>query len=361
MPRELVVSAPGRICLFGEHQDYLELPVITSAINLRIQIKGKPIPERTVHVSLPDIKSEESFEIQADIPYNQERDYFKSVVNVLQREGISFGHGFDCIVRGNIPINSGTSSSSALIVAWVRFLLEVVDHPQKNDAIYIARMAHKAEVVEFSEPGGMMDHFATSLGGVLFLDFRSSQPAQKLTASLGKFVLGDSKESKDTKGILARVKNGMLSILKNYPDEIPYEKLPELSIEDVAGLRSKLSAEQFDLLRGFLENKEITFKALHALKRPVLDHLEFGNLLNRHQAVLRDVLRISTPKIDRMLEAALKAGALGGKINGSGGGGCMFAYAPDNPEAVAEAIREAGGVPYIVDVDEGVRVEEIAQ
>ncbi|NOY77599.1 MAG: GHMP kinase [Calditrichaeota bacterium] len=359
MPRELVVSAPGRICLFGEHQDYLELPVITSAINLRIEIKGKPIPEKTVRFSLPDIQSEERFNIQANIPYNQERDYFKSVVNVLQREGLSLEQGFNCVVRGNIPINSGTSSSSALVVAWVKFLLEAVNHHRKNDAVYIAQLAHKAEVVEFNEPGGMMDHFATSLGGVLFLDFRSPQPVQRLTASLGKFVLGDSKESKDTKGILARVKNGMLSILKTYPNHIPYEKLPELSIEDVAGLRSKLSAEQFDLLRGFLENKEITFKALHALKRPLLDHSEFGRLLNRHQAVLRDVLKISTPKIDRMLEAALKAGALGGKINGSGGGGCMFAYAPDNPEAVAEAIREAGGIPYIVDVDEGVRSERI--
>ncbi len=358
MPRELVVSAPGRICLFGEHQDYLELPVITSAINLRIQIKGKPIPEKRIHFSLPDIKSEESFEIKANIPYSQERDYFKSVVNVLQREGISFSHGFDCIVRGNIPINSGTSSSSALIVAWVKFLLEAVDHPKKNDAIYIAHLAHRAEVVEFHEPGGMMDHFATSLGGVLFLDFRSTSPTRKISARLGKFVLGDSQEPKDTKSILARVKNGMLSILKEHSDEIPYKNLPDLSVEDVAGLQSKLSAEQFNLFWGFLENKRITFEALELLKQPVLDHRKFGELLNRHQSILRDVLKISTPKIDNMLKAALKAGALGGKINGSGGGGCMFAYAPENPEVVAEAIRKAGGIPYIVGVDEGVRVEK---
>ena len=54
-----------------------------------------------------------------------------------------------------------------------------------------------------------------------------------------------------------------------------------------------------------------------------------------------------------MMDAALEAGALGGKINGSGGGGCMFAYAPGCEEAVAEAMRREGGVPYIVRVDEG--------
>jgi galactokinase len=73
--------------------------------------------------------------------------------------------------------------------------------------------------------------------------------------------------------------------------------------------------------------------------------------------VLRDNLKISTPKIDRMIEAALRAGAYGGKINGSGGGGCMFVYAPENPEAIAEAIAGAGGKAFIVEVDGGTRVE----
>ena len=56
-----------------------------------------------------------------------------------------------------------------------------------------------------------------------------------------------------------------------------------------------------------------------------------------------------------MMDAALGAGALGGKINGSGGGGCMFAYAPGCEEAVAEAMRAEGGEPYIVKVDEGAK------
>ncbi len=47
------------------------------------------------------------------------------------------------------------------------------------------------------------------------------------------------------------------------------------------------------------------------------------------------------------------ANAHGGKINGSGGGGCMFAYAPDSAEEVAAAIEQAGGKAYIVHVDKG--------
>ena len=58
-----------------------------------------------------------------------------------------------------------------------------------------------------------------------------------------------------------------------------------------------------------------------------------------------------------MLDAAISAGALGGKINGSGGGGCMFAYAPNNPKKVAKAIESVGGKAYIVQMDKGTFVE----
>jgi len=47
---------------------------------------------------------------------------------------------------------------------------------------------------------------------------------------------------------------------------------------------------------------------------------------------------------------------LGGKINGSGGGGCMFAYAPKNAEIVAEAIEKVGGKSFIISSDSGTRI-----
>jgi galactokinase len=87
-------------------------------------------------------------------------------------------------------------------------------------------------------------------------------------------------------------------------------------------------------------------------KNPWSDE-KLGSLLNEHQVNLREHKRISTPKINRMIQAALDAGALGGKINGSGGGGCMFAYAPKDPEKVVAAIEKEGGKAYIITVDKG--------
>ena len=57
-----------------------------------------------------------------------------------------------------------------------------------------------------------------------------------------------------------------------------------------------------------------------------------------------------------MIEAANKAGAYGCKINGSGGGGCMFAYGPEDTESISDAIRSVGGIAYVVQADEGTKV-----
>jgi galactokinase len=108
------VSTPGRICLFGEHQDYLGLPVIPCAISLRITMEAGRRKDREIRIDLPDIGSREEFSLAGPLPYSRERDYFRSAVNVLRREGLTFARGLDCSVRGSIPINAGTSSSSAL-------------------------------------------------------------------------------------------------------------------------------------------------------------------------------------------------------------------------------------------------------
>jgi len=110
---ELKVSAPGRICLFGEHQDYFGLPVIAAAINLRIIISGRKRGDPNFVIALPDIQDIERFSLTEDLTYSKERDYLRSVINVLRRKNVPISSGWDCTVQGNIPINSGTSSSSA--------------------------------------------------------------------------------------------------------------------------------------------------------------------------------------------------------------------------------------------------------
>ncbi len=356
-PQNLRISTPGRVCLFGEHQDYLHLPVIPCAISRRIAIAGSRRNDQLVHLALPDIQAAISFSLAAPLVYQDERDYFRSAINVLRREGFAFATGFDAEVRGNIPINSGTSSSTALVVTWINFLAQMSAPAKKLSPAQCARYAHAAEVLEFQEPGGMMDHYATACGGVFFLQFHPVIKLEPLHPKLKSFVLGDSGEPKDTKGILARVKNGVLQIAQQLSARDPEFSLQTVALKDLENYMNDLNAEQRALLWGTVRNRDITIAALAQLRQPVLDDRTLGSLLDDCQAVLRENLKISTPKIDRMLDAAKRAGAYGGKINGSGGGGCMFVYAPENPERVARAIEDAGGKAYIVHADAGTRTE----
>lgn len=353
-PDTLVVSAPGRVCLFGEHQDYLGLPVVSCAISLRITIAATPRVDRDVLIELPDIRSRETFSLIGPVAYTKQRDYFRGGANVLLRSGFTFSRGCDCVVRGRIPINTGTASSSALVVSWVALLARLSDQQVTLSPDDCARYAHAAEVLEFAEPGGMMDHVAASFGGILAIDFTPAPAVSRQHADLGTFVLGNSGEPKDTTGILDRVKKGVLGAAALLAREDRRCSLASATQDDIRSSAAHLTPAQAALLDGTLRNRDITAEARTLLMEPSPDRIRLGVLLNAHHAVLRDTLRISTPKIDRLLEAAMAAGAYGGKINGSGGGGCMFAYAPEQPEVVAEAVARAGGEPFIVSADTGV-------
>ena len=354
----LSVSTPGRVCLFGEHQDYLGLPVIAAAISKRIYLTAVPRSDQQVVIHLPDVGHTESFGLTGPLVYVAKRDYFRSAVNVLRRdEGATFSTGFDVTVRGTIPINAGTSSSSALIVSWVNLLLQLADEPLIRSHEAIADIAYRAEVLEFGEPGGMMDHYATAVGDVIYLESQPGIHIRHLRPTLGAFVLGDSREPKDTLGILKHVKFGMLDALKKIQVYHPTFDLHTAPLESANDYRHLLTTDELGLFRSNLSDRDILREALSLLNAPVMDDATFGALLNKHQDNLRDAKRISTPKIDRMLTAATQAGALGGKINGSGGGGCMFAYAPQAPELVAEAIEREGGRAYVITVDGGTRVD----
>ena len=88
-----------------------------------------------------------------------------------------------------------------------------------DNAKYISRqvigqLAYEAEIIELDSPGGMMDHFSTSIGGLIYLESYPKLKIDKIDCDIGKFVLGDSLQQKDTIGILSRCKNERLTIFE---------------------------------------------------------------------------------------------------------------------------------------------------
>ena len=248
------VSSPGRICLFGEHQDYLGLPVIAASISLRVTIEGQPREDMTVTVDLPDINGEETFSMEGDLTYTKEADYFKSGINTLRKDGFTFSNGCDCVVTGNIPVQAGTSSSSAMVVSWINFLSAMSDQAEELEPRVLADLAYRAEVQEFDEAGGMMDHYTSAVGGVVYIAPEPEMVVEKLLCRLGSFVLGDSLEKKDTQAVLSRSKERVIDLVSKIQSENRDFSLHEANFHEVAeieniseeDLTSLLSTSKFD-------------------------------------------------------------------------------------------------------------------
>ena len=346
------ITTPGRICLFGEHSDYLGLPIIAMAISLRAKIIGKKRTDNQVIIHKPDLNETETFSLEG-LSYTRSRDYFKSCIKTCQNEGLAFSSGFECEVSSQIPIRAGASSSSAINVSWIHFLSKMADNPVEGTQEKIGELTYQAESTEFNEPGGMMDQYTTAMGHIIHLESEPNISIQSLNPELGAFVLGDSEQPKDTMGILKRLNDSRTEILN-----ILRAKNPDVNIHTMDSNTNldNLNSEQRKMYQGTVENRNLLRKALVELEKKEPSPQLIGKLLTELHVVLRDIFSISTPKIELMLDAAIKAGALGGKITGSGGGGCMFAYAPNHPEKVAEAIEQAGGKAYIVHSDDGTKL-----
>ena len=82
--RVIKVQAPARICFFGDHQDYLNLPVIAGTINRFIHIEGDLINEKSYFIHLTDIKVFRTIDLNKKYKKIENGDYLLSVIEVLK-------------------------------------------------------------------------------------------------------------------------------------------------------------------------------------------------------------------------------------------------------------------------------------
>jgi galactokinase len=361
------IKSPGRICLFGEHQDYLNYPTISMAISKYIYLQAERISEPKFLINQPDIDT--SIEIQlnsGELEYTSNRDYLVSGYNQFIRKNCKFEKGYKIKITGDIPINAGVASSSALVIAWLYFLNLISD--KGLDSFQIALEGYNTEVKEFEEGGGMMDHFNSVFGNLIFLKPEIPKPNLFVyNLTLEGFVLGNSKEKKTTVDDLLKTKNATLKAFKIIKDIMPDFNQFYTKLEDIEPYLTNLKKEYKQKIIGNIINRDITFDAKELIdeqyslitEKKILNtnigfYQKLGNLLNLHQQQLNENIQISTEKINKMILNCLKSGAFGGKINGSGFGGTMFALFPNNEQLIKSAIEEAGGESYIIETSSGV-------
>jgi len=361
------IKSPGRICLFGEHQDYLDYPIISMAISKYIYLEAKKIPAKKFEIHLPDLSQFMEIPLNnKEIDYNSKRDYLMSGYNQFIRKNFRFNKGYKIKITGDIPINAGVASSSALVICWLYFLNFITE--RKMEPFQMALEGYNTEVKEFQEGGGMMDHFTSVFGNLIFLKSKESKPQlNTYDLTLKGFVLGNSMEKKATVDDLIRTK---ISSLKAF--EILYSIFPKFNrfytkLEDIEPYLSSIKEEYKKKIIGNIINRDITNKAKNLIENYIISvkqgisssvdlkfYRKLGTLLNQHQEQLRDNIGVSTRKINKIIEECIETGAYGSKINGSGFGGTMFALFPNGEQILKKTIQEAGGKAYNIKTSYGV-------
>ena len=140
------VRAPGRVNLIGEHVDYAGLPVFPMALQYAVHIAVCPRDDRIVRVATSDCAYEpREFLLAPEIepfPDGDWGNYAKAAaVAAASRYGVE--RGADLFIDSKVPVAAGLSSSSALVVAVLKALLDVSEI--EPDPIELAEVAADAE------------------------------------------------------------------------------------------------------------------------------------------------------------------------------------------------------------------------
>ena len=348
MNKVILSEAPGRICLFGDHQDYLQLPVIACAIDRKLRIKA--IPNDKNYFLIHKIDLDQSVKIPLSPPEKKiaSTDYLQTALKVLKRYACIPSKGYDVQISGNIPINAGLSSSSALTISWIQFLIEAFGINTEITSNLVAQLAYETEVLEHGTSGGKMDQFTIALGNMIYLNTKDDSYITFLKP-IGQLVIGVSGLAKDTFGTLSFLKENALKSINQVREKIPSFEISSAQLLNLEEYLNFVSPELKPFLTAAITNYDITLKAKQELDKINPNIVTIGDLMNQHHEQLKENLKITPLRINNMISAVIKAGACGAKIVGSGGGGCIVALTnQNNTDELIQSLKDAGAVDAFV-------------
>jgi galactokinase len=312
------------------------------------------------NINKPDINQRRTINIDNEIVDVEKGNHLLFVLKVLKKYGCVPNKGFDIEITGNLPINAGISSSSAFVISWVNFLIEAFGVNSEVTPEFISQIAYDAEVLEQGAPGGKMDQYSIGVGNLVYLETGDDFSYEMIDAPLEGIIIGESGIAKQTIGVLGELREKAWLAIHTVKSEIKGFDIKNAKKEDLKMYLNYLPDSLQSYFYAAVMNHDITQRALVEFKKPQLDLKKIGELMNQHHSILKNVLKITVPRIDDMINGALNAGAFGAKIVGSGGGGSIVALAPKNKEEqVKEGILNAGGIDaYQVSIDPGARIIE---
>ncbi len=344
-PAQALFSAPGRTELGGNHTDHQRGCVLAAAVDLdilaaaavtdsgviRVLSQGYPMTE----VSLRELTPQEGEK-------NTSAALIRGVASRMQELGCDLaGKGLDVYMTSTVPKGSGLSSSAAYEVL-IGTMLNELFWEGRCTAVELAQIGQYAENVFFGKPCGLMDQMASSVGGVVSIDFADTAcpVVEKLDVDLHAYgyalcILDSSAGHEDLTGEYSAITDELRAVcrvfgkevLREVPEEAFLAELPQ--VRKAAGDRAANRA-----FHVYGENRRVR-EEVQALRQGDFDKfLALVRESGRSSAMyLQNIIPTgSTAAQELMVTIALCERMLEGRgavrVHGGGFGGTAQAFVP---------------------------------
>jgi mevalonate kinase len=308
----------GKIILLGEHSVVYGRPAL--AASLGVGCRATAIASSSASISVESGEKQRTFSQAGSfkelgcVELLADRENSTAEREALRKAFVALLNSYEkplpdiaLRIESDLPGGAGLGCSAAMGVAATRAIDELVG--LNRNAIEVAQASMAWERVFHGTPSGI-DSAMAAQGGIAV--FYRGKPLQAVDAKvLPLMVIGHSGESASTRSM----------------------------VEDVAH-RHAQSPDALDAV--FDAIAELVFQGRDALETG--DLVGFGRLMDRNQLLL-ERLKVSTDKLQQMCEICRGAGALGAKLTGGGGGGCMIALVADE-QASVNVINAINGQGY---------------
>jgi galactokinase len=342
-----VYSAPGRVNLIGEHTDYNDGFVLPMAIDRRTFVAAAPREDRIIRAVSTDEADPIEFKIGRE--YSGGPDwgrYVHGIAECLSRDQFDL-RGADLLIKSDVPIGAGLSSSAALEIVTGFSLLKISAQADDLpiDYVDLALIAQRAEHEFAGTQCGVMDQYVAGLGiegHALLIDCRSLEyRAVPIDLEGARIIVCNSMVKHDLAAgeynrRRAECEEGVRILAKHIPEIIA---LRDVDLDDFNLYAGALPETIRRRCNHVITENARTIEAVDALERD--DLIQFGKLMYASHESLRADYEVSCRELDLLVDIASRCdGVFGARMTGGGFGGCAVSLvASDSVDTFLETIR----------------------
>ena len=299
-------TAPAKIILFGEHAVVYGRPALAAPVtHLRARAVIEKTGEPDVKLIAPDLGR------SADLSTVKPNNPMAAIVRVLEKGlGRSLSAGYSLSITSAIPIASGLGSGAAISVAVIRAFAQYLDLADTMTREEVSRLAYEVEKLHHGTPSGIDNTVIAYERPVYFVRREPDNIIEPFTIARPlRLVIGDT-------GMRSATRDVVESVGRHWTEDRDRFE----AIFDACGRIA-------DASRALLASGDLE---------------AVGELMNENQVWL-ERMTVSSRRLERLIDTARDAGALGAKLSGAGRGGNMIALVtPETEENVVAAVSAAG-------------------